>query len=158
MPSRHLHTHLSRLRLHHHLPHPPTSFPHRSISSSNSSKHVHHYTTRSSSRFSRLPPRIQRLAAPLRAAPLSHITAFLVLHELTAVLPLGGLWWGIHATGVVSFQPSPESESDGVDGGGVVGKARRKWFEWVKRGEGKLGNYVCKTPTHTALHYTTLYS
>ncbi|KAK0328694.1 hypothetical protein LTR82_000626 [Friedmanniomyces endolithicus] len=39
----------------------------------------------------RLPRFLHRFTVPLRNAPVSHITAFLVLHELTAVVPLFGL-------------------------------------------------------------------
>lgn len=36
----------------------------------------------------RLPKFLHRFTNPLRTAPVSHITAFLILHEITAVLPL----------------------------------------------------------------------
>ncbi|KAK1070682.1 hypothetical protein LTR12_000070 [Friedmanniomyces endolithicus] len=39
----------------------------------------------------RLPRFLHRFTVPLRNAPVSHITAFLVLHELTAIVPLFGL-------------------------------------------------------------------
>lgn len=40
---------------------------------------------------SRLPRFLRRFTAPLRQAPVSHVAAFFVLHELTAVVPLFGL-------------------------------------------------------------------
>ena len=40
---------------------------------------------------SRLPRFLQRIFTPIRNAPVSHVTAFLILHELTAVVPLFGL-------------------------------------------------------------------
>jgi hypothetical protein len=44
----------------------------------------------------RLPRFLLRYLSPLRAAPLSHVTAFLVLHELTAIIPLFGLAAAFH--------------------------------------------------------------
>ena len=43
-----------------------------------------------------LPRRMQKYAAGLRSAPVSHVAAFLVLHEVTAVVPLLGLWGLFH--------------------------------------------------------------
>lgn len=40
---------------------------------------------------SRLPRFLQRFVTPLRNAPFSHITAFIILHEITAIVPLIGL-------------------------------------------------------------------
>lgn len=47
---------------------------------------------------SRLPRFLHRYTTPLRTAPVSHITAFLILHELTAVVPLLGLAAVFHYT------------------------------------------------------------
>jgi len=44
----------------------------------------------------RLPRFLLRYLSPLRAAPVSHITAFLVLHELTAIGPLFALAGAFH--------------------------------------------------------------
>lgn len=43
-----------------------------------------------------LPPSLQKYTTRLRAAPVSHITAFLILHELTAIVPLLGLFGVFH--------------------------------------------------------------
>src|SRR5690242_3186183 len=52
------------------------------------------------SRFDRFVERTPRFLRPtvtgLRQAPFSHITAFLILHELTAVIPLFGLAGAFH--------------------------------------------------------------
>ncbi|KAK3902924.1 hypothetical protein C8A05DRAFT_43751 [Staphylotrichum tortipilum] len=48
--------------------------------------------------LSRLPPYLQRYAAGVRGAALSHVVAFLALHELTAVVPLAGLFALFHYT------------------------------------------------------------
>lgn len=49
--------------------------------------------------LSRLPRNMQGYAGRLRSAPLSHVVAFLVLHELTAVVPLLGLFGLFHYGG-----------------------------------------------------------
>jgi len=53
--------------------------------------------------------------------PFSHITSFLVLHELTAIIPLGGLFWLFHET---HWTPP-----------GLPG-------EWIAAGAEKFGNYA----------------
>ena len=77
------------------------------------------------SRISRLEARLPRVLAryvkPLRNAPISHITAFLVLHELTAIIPLFGLTFAFH-----KFDWLPPVFSEGY---------------WVKEGVEKFGRY-----------------
>ncbi len=52
--------------------------------------------------LSRLPASLQKYARRLRNAPVSHVVAFVVLHELTAVVPLVGLFGLFHyCTGLV---------------------------------------------------------
>ena len=94
---------------------------------------------------SRLPKSLQRYATPLINAPLTHISAFLLLHELTAVVPLFGLAATFHYT---RWMPPFISEgkwvSDGVEKFGSYfrkkgwlgeeGKAKR--YKWWGRGEG----------------------
>lgn len=46
----------------------------------------------------RLPNFLQRFSRPLINAPLAHISAFLLLHELTAVVPLLGMAAVFHYT------------------------------------------------------------
>jgi Hypothetical protein FLILHELTA len=43
-----------------------------------------------------VPSRLQRYTHTLRSAPVSHISAFLILHELTAIAPIGGLAYLFH--------------------------------------------------------------
>ncbi|KAF8425505.1 hypothetical protein EV426DRAFT_701469 [Tirmania nivea] len=106
-------------------------------------RHLRRYSTAAPpprrSRFTRLPARVQRLAAPLRAAPVSHITAFVVLHELTAVLPLCGLWWGLHQLGVAAAPAGEEGEGEGE-----AGVAATTWRGWVARGEARARSYLEK--------------
>lgn len=44
----------------------------------------------------RLPPRLRPYLTPLLNAPVSHATSFLILHELTAILPLAALFSVFH--------------------------------------------------------------
>jgi hypothetical protein len=48
--------------------------------------------------LSRLPRPLQKYTSGLRNAPLSHVVAFLILHEITAVIPLIGLFGLFHYT------------------------------------------------------------
>lgn len=79
---------------------------------------------------SKLPKRLQPYASRFLNRPVSHLTSFLLLHEITAIVPLGGLFWLFHAT-----QWSPP---------GMPGK-------WIDDGIQKFGNYVCSLVprTHT---------
>lgn len=70
---------------------------------------------------SRLPNFLQRYTRPMVTAPLTHISAFLVLHEVTAVVPLLGLAAAFHYT-----QWLPPYISEG---------------KWVRDGVQKFGNY-----------------
>lgn len=49
----------------------------------------------------RLPRRLQKYTTGLRDAPLSHVISFLILHELTAIVPLFGLFGVFHYTNYV---------------------------------------------------------
>ncbi|KAK4203841.1 hypothetical protein QBC40DRAFT_193295 [Triangularia verruculosa] len=41
--------------------------------------------------LSKLPPSLQKYTTSLRSAPTTHVVAFLILHEITAIVPLFGL-------------------------------------------------------------------
>lgn len=73
---------------------------------------------------SKLPKFFRRYTTPLIDAPLTHISAFLLLHEATAVLPLFGLAATFHYT---DWLPSYVSEG-----------------KWVKDSMNKFGNYFKK--------------
>lgn len=51
--------------------------------------------------LSRLPASMQKYTTRLRNAPVSHVVAFLILHEMTAVVPLLGLFGLFHYTDYV---------------------------------------------------------
>lgn len=93
---------------------------------------------------SRLPKFLHRYTTPLFNAPLTHISAFLLLHELTAVVPLLGLAGIFHYT---QWLPPFISEGKWVcDGVEKFGNYFRKkgWlrhdqateYKWWERGEG----------------------
>lgn len=71
---------------------------------------------------SRLPRFLQRFIVPLRHAPISHITAFLVLHEITAIVPLFALAGAFH---YFTWLPPYISE-----------------WKWAHEGMKKYGNYM----------------
>ena len=73
---------------------------------------------------SRLPGFLQRYTKPLISAPITHVSAFLLLHELTAVVPLLGLAGLFHYT-----QWLPPYISEG---------------QWVSAGVEKFGRYFRK--------------
>lgn len=73
---------------------------------------------------SKLPKFLQRYTTPLIDAPLTHISSFLLLHELTAVVPLFGLAATFH---YANWLPPYISEG-----------------KWVKNSMGKFGNYFRK--------------
>lgn len=72
----------------------------------------------------RLPKFLQRYTTPLINAPFTHIVSFLVLHEITAVVPLFTLFATFHYT---SWMPDFVSQG--------------KWFN---DGMQKFGNYFRK--------------
>lgn len=94
---------------------------------------------------SRLPRFLQGYTTPLINAPLTHISAFLLLHELTAVVPLFALAATFHYT---RWMPPFISEgkwvSDGLEKFGNYSR-RKGWLgedgrtrrhKWWSRGEG----------------------
>jgi len=64
---------------------------------------------------------LHRFTTPLATAPISHITSFLILHELTAIVPLVSLFSAFHY-----FNYLPPYISEGA---------------WVKEGVEKFGGY-----------------
>lgn len=93
---------------------------------------------------SRLPRFLRRYTTPLVNAPLTHLSAFLLLHELTAVIPLLGLAGIFHYT---QWMPPYISEgklvSDGVEKfgnyfrkKGWLGHEQASRQRWWGRGEG----------------------
>ncbi|KAJ5831971.1 hypothetical protein N7474_000282 [Penicillium riverlandense] len=78
----------------------------------------------------RLPRFLRTLTTPLLGAPVTHVTSFLILHEITAVVPLFGLVAAFHYGGWM-----PDLTSDGENNAFEEGTARfGKWLRkkgWV---------------------------
>ena len=84
-----------------------------------------------------MPRRLQPYAARLRAAPVSHAAAFLVLHELTAVAPLAGVFAALHyGGGVPDGWAGWGGAREGVERFGAW-FVRRGWIE-AREGEGAM--------------------
>ena len=117
----------------------------RRLYSSNPDPNVSQKTRSRAERItSRLPKFLQKYTTPLINAPLTHITAFLVLHELTAVVPLLGLAGVFHYT---NWLPPYISEGKWVTDGvkkfgnyfrrkGWLGHDASSRYKWWGRGEG----------------------
>ncbi|KAK3684999.1 hypothetical protein B0T22DRAFT_537420 [Podospora appendiculata] len=87
--------------------------------------------TRAERILSRLPPSLQKYTSRLRDAPVSHVVAFLILHEITAVVPLLGLFGVFHYTNFVPIGYTLEHYGGYVREG--VGRfecyfTRKGWF------------------------------
>lgn len=74
----------------------------------------------------RLPKFLRSYTTPLFDAPVTHITSFLILHELTAVVPLFGLVGVFHYGGRL---PSL-GDSDGIS---PVDEGVRKFGKWLRK-------------------------
>ena len=72
----------------------------------------------------KVPSFLRPYTAKLVNAPVTHLTSFLILHEITAILPICGLAAVFHST---DWVPASLRES-----------------EWVTRGVGKFGNWFKK--------------
>ncbi|KAK0626406.1 hypothetical protein B0T14DRAFT_390630, partial [Immersiella caudata] len=80
--------------------------------------------TRAQRILSRLPPSLQKYTSRLRNAPLSHVVAFLILHEITAVVPLFALFGIFHYTELIP-----------------VGYVLKRYGGWVAEGAGRGEKY-----------------
>ncbi|KAK1983962.1 hypothetical protein LZ30DRAFT_712753 [Colletotrichum cereale] len=89
-------------------------------------------TSRAAQRLlDRVPLRFQKYTTGLRKAPLSHIIAFLVLHEITAVVPLLGLFGLFHYTDFLPLEYVTGHWAGYVrDGVGMAERyfSRKGWF------------------------------
>ncbi|KAL2266446.1 hypothetical protein VTJ83DRAFT_5798 [Remersonia thermophila] len=96
-------------------------------------------STRLDRLLSRLPPFLQRYASRLRGAPATHVAAFLLLHELTAVVPLFGLFGALHYWfGGGGSGTGAEGERNLVSWmlehcGGYVSDGAARFERWFKR-------------------------
>ncbi|KAK4670128.1 uncharacterized protein QC763_209025 [Podospora pseudopauciseta] len=84
--------------------------------------------------LSRLPRPLQKYTTSLRSAPTTHVVAFLILHEITAIVPLVGLVGVFHYGNWLPVGWLGESETV-KEGVGIFERyARRKG--WLEEGKG----------------------
>lgn len=88
-----------------------------------------------------LPARLRRPLQDFRTAPVSHVAAFLLLHELTAVLPIFGLFWAFQKFDVVPteyvFGPwAPYVQEKALR---MLGWARRKGYFGLREAGAREG-------------------
>lgn len=75
----------------------------------------------------RLPRFLRTYTTPLFGAPVTHITSFLILHEITAILPLFGLVGVFHYGGWMPNFASETGESNAFDEGVA------RFGRWLKK-------------------------
>ncbi|KAJ3490455.1 hypothetical protein NLG97_g5779 [Lecanicillium saksenae] len=98
---------------------------------------------------SKLPRRLQKYTQGLRNAPVSHVVSFLILHELTAIIPLVGLFALFHYTTYVPLTYVTEHFGSYVEAG--VSRfekyfSRKGWFGFEKRASAEDGKAVEEKP------------
>ncbi|KAJ5381473.1 uncharacterized protein N7496_003901 [Penicillium cataractarum] len=85
----------------------------------------------------RLPRFLRRYTTPLLGAPVTHVTSFLVLHEITAILPLFGLVAAFHYG---AWMPDLSSDSESGKSNAFDEGAKRfgRWLRkkgWVEESD-----------------------
>lgn len=66
---------------------------------------------------SKLPKRLQKYTNGLRNAPVSHVVSFMILHEITAVVPLFGLFSLFHYTNYIPISYVTDHFGESLQGG-----------------------------------------
>jgi len=74
----------------------------------------------------RLPSFLRGYTTPLISAPTTHITSFLILHEMTAVAPLFGLFAVFHYSG---WTPLPSSAGED----NALNEAVQRFGKWMAK-------------------------
>lgn len=88
----------------------------------------------------RLPRRLQKYTTGLRDAPVSHVVSFMILHELTAIVPLFALFGVFHYTTYVPVSYMTEHFGGYVQTGVARFEKyfrRKGWFGFGGDGEDK---------------------
>ncbi|KAK2030057.1 hypothetical protein LX32DRAFT_512569, partial [Colletotrichum zoysiae] len=96
----------------------------------------------------RVPLRFQKYTTGLRKAPLSHVIAFLVLHEITAVVPLLGLFGLFHYTDFLPLEYVSGHWAGYVrDGVGMAERyfSRKGWFGFEAGDRGTMTGEMDKS-------------
>ncbi|KGO43357.1 Uncharacterized protein family FLILHELTA [Penicillium expansum] len=75
----------------------------------------------------RLPRFLRAYTTPLFGAPVTHITSFLILHELTAIVPLFGLVGAFHYGAWMPDLASQTGETNAFDEGAA------RFGRWLKK-------------------------
>ncbi|KAJ6070811.1 hypothetical protein N7467_012130 [Penicillium canescens] len=75
----------------------------------------------------RLPRFLRNYTTPLFGAPVTHITSFLILHEITAILPLFGLAGAFHYGAWMPDLSSETGETNAFDEGAA------RFGRWLKK-------------------------
>ena len=75
----------------------------------------------------RLPRAVRSYTTPLLGAPITHVTSFLILHEITAILPLFGLVAVFHYGNWIPDLSSADS------GGGAFDEGVKRLGRWLQR-------------------------
>lgn len=89
---------------------------------------------------SKLPRRLQKYTTGLRNAPVSHVVSFMILHELTAIVPLFALFALFHYTTYVPISYMTEHFGGYVNAGVARFEKyfkRKGWFGFSKDENGK---------------------
>ncbi|UKZ70439.1 uncharacterized protein TrAtP1_011419 [Trichoderma atroviride] len=66
---------------------------------------------------SKLPKRLQKYTNGLRNAPVSHVVSFMILHEITAIVPLFGLFSLFHYTNYIPISYVTDHFGESLQGG-----------------------------------------
>ncbi|KAJ5495257.1 hypothetical protein N7539_000373 [Penicillium diatomitis] len=87
----------------------------------------------------RLPRFLRRYTTPLLGAPVTHVTSFLILHEITAIVPLFGLVAAFHYS---AWMPDLRSESESGESSAFDQGVRRfgRWLGkkgWIEESDVK---------------------
>ncbi|OHF01786.1 hypothetical protein CORC01_02977 [Colletotrichum orchidophilum] len=96
----------------------------------------------------RVPLRFQEYTTGLRKAPLSHVVAFLILHEITAVVPLLGLFGLFHYTNFLPLEYVTGHWAGYVrDGVGMAERyfSRKGWFGFEAQDRGTMTGQLEKS-------------
>lgn len=108
-----------------------SSSPARRFNGTNKSSNPRTTQSRADQILARLPKSLQRYTTRLRGAPVSHVVAFLVLHEITAVVPLFALFGLFHYTDYVPLGYMMENYGGYVREGVARFEryfTRKRWF------------------------------
>ncbi|KAK0739582.1 hypothetical protein B0T21DRAFT_267904, partial [Apiosordaria backusii] len=81
--------------------------------------------------LSKLPPSLQKYTHSLRSAPATHVVAFLILHEITAIVPLLGLVGVFHYGNWLPVGLVGGGKDD--DNGGVLREGVERFERYFRR-------------------------